>query len=86
MDNLVYVIAVNIGIVYLLLQTVYKYNLDIWFEGKTKFKFCVQCFVTQSAILVSLILTPALTDLSMWTIFITAISTGGWTVLLMTHK
>lgn len=89
MENLVSVIIVNIGIVYLGLQTVYKYQLDLKYEGiqnKPKFlpiTFCVQCFCTQFALIVSLITVPlVLGQTHLLLTIILTISTGGLTTLL----
>jgi hypothetical protein len=89
MSNLLATLIVNIGIVYLALQTVYKYNLDIWYEGLDKPKllpknFCVQCFCTQCALIVSLITVPALLGgMPILTIILLTLSTGGLTTLLI---
>jgi tryptophan-rich sensory protein len=88
MNNLLSTLIVNIGIVYLGLQTVYKYQLDLWYEGlkKPKFlpkNFCVQCFCTQFALIVSLITVPALLNQThILTIILLATSTGGLTTFL----
>lgn len=91
MSNLLTVLIVNIGIVYLALQTVYKYQLDLWYEGleKPNFlpkNFCVQCFCTQCALIVSLITVPLLLGgIPILTIIILALSTGGLTTFLMSR-
>lgn len=89
MSNLLAVLIVNIGIVYLALQTVYKYELDLKYEGLKKPKFlpktfCVQCFCTQCALIVSLITVPALLgQMHILTIILLTASTGGLTTFLM---
>lgn len=73
----------------MLLQTVYKYRLDIWYEGLKKHKllpktFCVQCFLTQLGLFLSLITIPALApELPLLTILLSALSIGGLTTYLV---
>jgi hypothetical protein len=79
-----------VGIVTLMLHTVYKYNLDIayesWISNKNikilPQKFCIQCFATQSALIVSSITVHSL-GLPLWHIIILTLSTAPYVIFLI---
>ena len=85
-------LIIVIGITSLALLTLYKYNGDIAYEGwvsdkKIKLlpeKFCTQCFVTQSALIVSSIIVLSL-HLPLWYIIILTLSTAPY-VIFLTNK
>jgi hypothetical protein len=79
-----------VGIVTLILHTVYKYNLDIAYEswiGNKNIKilpqkFCIQCFATQSALIVSAIIVPLL-GLPLYLIIFSTLLTAPYTIFLI---
>jgi hypothetical protein len=79
-----------VGMVTLLAHTAYKYNLDLAYEEwvSTKNikllpqKFCLQCFATQSALIVSAITVLSL-GLPLWHIIILTLSTAPYVIFLI---
>ena len=84
--NIMEAIFVIVGITYLSLQTVYKYELDMWYDmiDKPSFLpkyFCVQCFATQFSLIVSIIIVMSL-QMPLYNIIILSLSTAGFVTLL----
>jgi hypothetical protein len=82
-------LIVTVGITHLMLLTAYKYNLDTAYEEWISDRnlkllpkqFCVQCFVTQSTLMVSSIIVVSL-GLPMWYIIILTLSTAPYVIFL----
>jgi hypothetical protein len=88
--NIIQALIVNIGIVYLALQVVYKYRLDLVYEGwidkvnipilpKT---FCQICFLTQCSLITAIITAPV-HGMSIFSIILLALSTPAYTSFLI---
>lgn len=79
---------VVIGITSLAVLTLYKYNGDLaydrWAENQNILpkKFCLQCFATQCALMVSTIIVLSL-GLPMWYIIMLTLSTAPYVILLI---
>jgi hypothetical protein len=79
-----------VGMITLLAHTAYKYNLDIayeeWVSRKNikllPQKFCLQCFATQSTLIVSTIIVPLL-GLPLYLIIILTLSIAPYTIFLI---
>jgi hypothetical protein len=88
--NIIQALIVNIGIVYLALQVVYKYRLDLVYEGwidKVNIPilpkaFCQICFLTQCSLITAIIIVPVL-GIPMYSIILLALSTPAYTTFLI---
>jgi hypothetical protein len=84
--NIIEALSVIVGITYLALQTIYMYEIDLWYDEIKKPKylpkhFCVQCFATQFGLIVSFIIVMLL-QMPLYNIIILSLSTAGFVTLL----
>jgi len=91
--NIIQALIVNIGIVWLALQVVYKYELDLVYEGwidKVNIpilpkEFCQICFLTQCSLITASIIVPVL-GIPMYSIILLALSTPVYTAFLINRN